>query len=84
VRALGGNALASRRRGLSGRKLGERLDAALEAHRSSDGRYPLSFEIVYGHAWKGQPKTASDGRAIVRFEPPATPRRKRSGRPGRA
>jgi malonyl-CoA O-methyltransferase len=26
-----------------------------------------SFEIVYGHAWKAEPKTTADGRAIVRF-----------------
>lgn len=26
-----------------------------------------SFEIVYGHAWKAEPKLAADGRAIVRF-----------------
>ena len=32
-----------------------------------DGRLPASFEIVYGHAWKAQPKAASDGRAIIRF-----------------
>lgn len=32
-----------------------------------DGRLPATFEIVYGHAWKAAPKTAADGRAIVRF-----------------
>ncbi|MDR2000773.1 MAG: methyltransferase domain-containing protein [Zoogloeaceae bacterium] len=26
-----------------------------------------SFEIVYGHAWKAEPKTTADGRAIIRF-----------------
>jgi malonyl-CoA O-methyltransferase len=26
-----------------------------------------SFEVVYGHAWKAEPKVAADGRAIVRF-----------------
>ncbi|MBI4997197.1 MAG: methyltransferase domain-containing protein [Rhodocyclales bacterium] len=26
-----------------------------------------SFEIVYGHAWKAEPRLADDGRAIVRF-----------------
>lgn len=31
------------------------------------GRLPASFEVVYGHAWKAQPKTAADGRAIVKF-----------------
>lgn len=40
-----------------------------------DGRIPATFEIVYGHAWKAEPKTAPDdqrkspwdGRAVVRF-----------------
>ncbi|MDR2240491.1 MAG: methyltransferase domain-containing protein [Zoogloeaceae bacterium] len=33
-----------------------------------DGRLPATFEIIYGHAWKAAPKTAADGRAIVRFK----------------
>lgn len=36
--------------------------------RRRDGRLPATFEIVYGHAWKAEPKTAPDGRAIVRFQ----------------
>jgi malonyl-CoA O-methyltransferase len=35
--------------------------------RDAEGRLPASFEIVYGHAWKAEPKLAADGRAIVRF-----------------
>ena len=45
---------------------------AAYAVRRIDGRLPASFEIVYGHAWKAQPKTIADGRAIVRFETRAT------------
>ena len=26
-----------------------------------------TFEVVYGHAWKAEPRVAADGRAIVRF-----------------
>ena len=33
-----------------------------------EGRLSASFEIVYGHAWKPQPKNIADGRMIVRFE----------------
>jgi len=44
-----------------------RVFAAYEQQRRA-GRLPASFEIVYGHAWKPQPKTAADGRAIVRFQ----------------
>lgn len=42
------------------------------AGRRIDGRLPVSFEIVYGHAWKAQPRVIDDGRAIVRFETRAT------------
>ena len=77
VRALGGNALAdgSRNPGLGGRGFSDRLNAALKAQKGADGRYPLSFEIIYGHAWKGQPKTVADGRSIVHLELPRRPRR---------
>ena len=33
-----------------------------------EGRLSASFEIVYGHAWKPQPRNIADGRTIVRFE----------------
>jgi malonyl-CoA O-methyltransferase len=28
---------------------------------------PASFEIVYGHAWKPQPRTIDDGRTVINF-----------------
>ena len=31
------------------------------------GRLPASFEIVYGHAWKPEPRQIADGRAVVKF-----------------
>lgn len=37
-----------------------------EAQRQ-EGRLPASFEVIYGHAWKPEPRTVPDGRAIVRF-----------------
>ena len=42
------------------------LFRAWEAQRCN-GRLPATFEVVYGHAWKPEPKTALDGRAIVKF-----------------
>jgi malonyl-CoA O-methyltransferase len=39
------------------------LRAALVAAGAS-----ASIEVVYGHAWKGAPRTAADGRSIVHFE----------------
>lgn len=34
---------------------------------ASEGRLPATFEIVYGHAWKAEPKATADGHAIIRF-----------------
>ena len=68
------NALAERRRGLTGKGVFGAMRAAYENLRR-DGRLPASFEIVYGHAWKPPPRLAEDGRAIVRIEPA----RRRSG-----
>lgn len=32
-----------------------------------EGLLPASFEIVYGHTWKPEPKTINDGRAVIQF-----------------
>jgi malonyl-CoA O-methyltransferase len=60
-------AMLGRRQGLAGRRFRERVYAAY-GRLSQDGRVPATFEVIYGHAWKGEPKKAADGRAIVRFE----------------
>ena len=59
--------MPSRRRGLMGRSAWFEARARYEALKV-DGRLPATFEVVFGHAWKAQPKTTADGRAIVRFE----------------
>ena len=35
--------------------------------RDADGRLPATFEIVYGHAWKPEPRQIADGRSVVKF-----------------
>lgn len=61
------NAHAQRRRALTGRHRWARAHAALMG-LARDGRVPASFEIIYGHAWKGEPRMAADGRAIIRID----------------
>lgn len=34
----------------------------------NEGVLPARFEIIHGHAWKVAPRTAPDGRAIVKFD----------------
>jgi malonyl-CoA O-methyltransferase len=70
VRALGGNASTDRAGGLSGRARGAQLRHAMERGRLSDGRYGLTFELVYAHAWRPEPRATSSGDAIVRMPRP--------------
>ncbi|KWR90103.1 amidophosphoribosyltransferase [Cupriavidus sp. IDO] len=55
--------------GLRGRRWYQALLAALARQRNAEGVIPLTFEIVYGHAWKLPPRggQAVDelGRAVV-------------------
>jgi malonyl-CoA O-methyltransferase len=53
------SARADRPRGLAGRHL-----HAMLARAGSRA----SYEVVYGHAWKGAPRKSADGRSIVQFD----------------
>ena len=68
VRAWGGNPLATRDRGLLGRARWRRVVQALEQSRRADGRIPLSFEIIYGHAFRPVPRTTAAGESIIRLD----------------
>ncbi len=61
-------AMRARRHGLSGRSAWAAARAAY-AQLINAGRLPATVEVVYGHAWKAQPKKTADGRSIVRFDP---------------
>jgi malonyl-CoA O-methyltransferase len=73
VRALGGNPLLSRRRGLLGRAAALRMNQALERQRDAKGRLALTFEVVYGHAWKGDRARRTDGLSVVAPPPRKKP-----------
>ena len=62
-------AMHARRPGLMGKGVWEAARQAFDAKRK-DGRASVTLEVVYGHAWKAQPKTTADGRAVIRFDPP--------------
>jgi malonyl-CoA O-methyltransferase len=74
VRAFGGNPLSTRRQGLMGKAAWGKALAALERRRRSDGKLGLSFEIIYGHAFRPAPRVTSKGEAIIRFDLPRKPR----------
>jgi malonyl-CoA O-methyltransferase len=52
-----------------GRGRWARVVAELE-RRDRDGRIAATFEVIYGHAWKGEPKRTAEGLPIVRLERP--------------
>ncbi len=52
--------------GPMGFREGRRVFRAWETQRR-ERRLPATFEVVYGHAWKAEPKTSADGRAVIRF-----------------
>ena len=59
---------SERMMGLGGKRWRAALGEALERGRGADGTIALSFELVYGHAWKAQRTTTADGHAIVRAD----------------
>ena len=68
LKALGAsNATRGRSKGLVGRKRFARVVAQLDK-LAVDGRLPATFEVVYGHAWKGEPRKTAEGLPIVRVE----------------
>ncbi|MFZ1181310.1 MAG: methyltransferase domain-containing protein [Herbaspirillum sp.] len=70
LRAWGGNPLESRRRGLLGRAAHTRLLNALEQLRDADGKIPLTFEVIYGHAFRPLPRTTASVESIIHFDLP--------------
>ena len=71
LRALGGNALEARGRGLRGRSCQQRwLDQLAEA-RDASGAISVTIELVYGHAWCAPASKLERGTARIEFVRPA-------------
>jgi malonyl-CoA O-methyltransferase len=69
VRALGGNPLATKSKGLMGKQLWEHIKAVIELNRLN-GKLPLTVEIIYGHAFRPVPKKTAAGESIIRLDFP--------------
>ena len=50
-----------------GRERYARVVAELQ-RRARDDRIATTFEVIYGHAWKGEPTRSADGLPIVKRE----------------
>lgn len=69
LRALGGNALRGRFRGLLGRRSRDEWLRAIGSLRGNDGLIRCTVEIVFGHAWCPRRKRRADGLASIEFHP---------------
>jgi malonyl-CoA O-methyltransferase len=69
VRALGGNPLANKNKGLMGKDARDLLRIEIERNRV-DGKLPLTFEIIYGHAFRPVSRKTAAGESIVRLDFP--------------
>jgi len=58
------NATAGRGQGLMGKNAWACLVENYERQRR-EGKLPATYEVVYGHAWKPQPRMTADGAAVV-------------------
>jgi malonyl-CoA O-methyltransferase len=57
LKAIGAhNVTQGRRRGLTGKNTWQKAISQYETLRK-EGKLPATFEVVYGHAWKPQPRT---------------------------
>ena len=68
LRLLGGNVSPDRYPGLRTPRWLDRLHSALEPLRDGSGRYALTFEIVYGHAFKGEASSNTPTETQVSLE----------------
>jgi malonyl-CoA O-methyltransferase len=50
-----------RNQGLTGKKAWQEFKANYSLMRLDTGKFPLSYEVVYGHAWKGAQRNTDSG-----------------------
>ncbi|MES2718537.1 MAG: biotin synthase [Pseudomonadota bacterium] len=68
LRGLGGHLGMARHAGLRTPRWHARLLQALAARADADGRIGMTFELVYGHAYKAAPRPARGGPAVVSLD----------------
>lgn len=69
LKAIGArNVTRGRGSGLAGKERLARMERNYEAFRR-DGKLPATFEVVYGHAWKPQPRMSPTGHPVIDIKP---------------
>lgn len=55
------NVNAARNSGLTGKQAWRGFEQAVSTFRTKQGKFPLTYEVVYGHAWKGEQRRLEKG-----------------------
>jgi malonyl-CoA O-methyltransferase len=50
-----------RNQGLTGKKSWQHFEGNYSSFKTETGKYPLTYEVVYGHAWKGEQRKTELG-----------------------
>lgn len=51
---------AARNPGLTGKRAWQAFEEGYHEIRTAKGKYPLTYEVVYGHAWKGEQRRVGE------------------------
>lgn len=70
------NIHTQRNKGLTGRQTWQQFERNYARLKTTDDKYPLTYEVVYGHAWKGAKQISTNG--IETFIPITSLSRKKS------
>ena len=57
-----------RSRGLTSPKKLSAVSAAYEQFRMADGMLPATYEVIYGHAWRGEPRKVAEPQQDFAFD----------------
>lgn len=55
------NINSGKNQGLTGQSSWAEFERCYEVFRTESGKYPLTYEVVYGHAWKGEQRRTDKG-----------------------
>jgi malonyl-CoA O-methyltransferase len=59
------NINAARHTGLTGKQSWKNFEQSMQKSCTPDGKFPLTYEVVYGHAWKGEQRRFGRGTETV-------------------
>ena len=69
LKAIGAhNMNPQRSHGLTSPRKLSAVIAAYEQYRMADGQLPATYEVIYGHAWRGEPRKLTDPQGDFAFD----------------